>query len=366
MTCSLVLQTARLSCQLVLLALAIYASACVDGTGAKHVLTKDHQQIRSYTFVGTDNLWLVTEDEGKLLLTNNGGRDWVTVPGQAVGSKFQSVGFLNDKQGLAVNGEGQVWKSVDGGLSWTKLAQLQSAKPSEWQFTSSHQIQFADERRAWIVETFTVWRTDDGGNTWRQIFSVLDPGTNGQPDSVYFMNLNAGWVITSNGRTFQTVDGGDNWVSLSLGKNINAKDVAFADWQTRLVLAFSNLPPYSQVYRTSDAGKTWTGLSFSDPNAVINSISLVNEQEAWAAGRVWTGDPETSIAVLLHTLDGGKNWQRVQLRQAERLFYRVRFVDSQHGWLFAHDNVYRTVDSGNDWRVVLKLPPLKNDQGANR
>lgn len=177
----------------------------------------------------------------------------------------------------------------------------------------------------------------------------------GQPDSLYFVNPNFGWVITSNGRAFQTVDGGDSWVTVSLGKNVNAKDVGFANWQTRFVLDFSSLPPYSQIYRTTDAGKTWTSLSFSEANAVISSISMVNEQEGWAAGRVWTGDRNTSTAILLHTVDGGKNWHHVQIRQAAPFFYLIRFVDSQHGWLFARDNVYRTDDSGNNWRIVLKL-----------
>src|SRR6266850_4422563 len=137
--------TARLGCQLLLLVLAVYTSSCAGARSAKDIVSEDHHQIRSFAFVGTDNVWLVSENEGNLLLTNNGGRDWVTVQGQAVGSRFQSVGFLDDKRGLAVNSKGQVWKSVDGGLKWAQVAELQSAKPSEWQFMSSAQIQFVDE-----------------------------------------------------------------------------------------------------------------------------------------------------------------------------------------------------------------------------
>jgi len=53
--------TARLGCQLLLLVLAVYTSSCAGARSAKDIVSEDHHQIRSFAFVGTDNLDFLLE-----------------------------------------------------------------------------------------------------------------------------------------------------------------------------------------------------------------------------------------------------------------------------------------------------------------
>jgi photosystem II stability/assembly factor-like uncharacterized protein len=224
---------------------------------------------------------------------------------------------------------------------------------------SSTKMKLSDALRAWIVETFTIWRTDDGGKSWRLALSIMNPETDGQPGNACFLNRDDGWVATSKGRVYRTGDGGKNWQVISLAENLNVTDVVFVNQQTGWVAGFEELPPYTKLFHTKDGGKTWLSLPRPQGNGVIASINFVDEREGWIAGRLWMGDPQTSVGALFHTIDGGETWRRIQLQPIEPFFGHVHFIDSQHGWLAGRDNLYRSDDGGGTWRRVLSLPPVK-------
>ena len=226
------------------------------------------------------------------------------------------------------------------------------------EFMSASQVEFVDEFDGWIVETFRVWRTDNGGISWREIYSVLNPKTDGQPKAAFFVNNDVQWVATSKGQLFQTRNGGVSWDPVSIAKNVSITDVFFVGERKGWALGFSGLPSYTKVYRTESGGKTWESLPPLEANLLITSIVFLNEREGWAAGRIWTGDPKTSGGALLHTINGGESWTEVQhLEQAEPFFARVYFPNAEHGWLVGRDSLYRTQNSGKTWQRVLSLLP---------
>lgn len=327
--------------------------ACSEGESGDESLN-EISRTKSAVFIGSDKVWLVTAGEGDLKITNNAGKDWVTVPGQSVGGRFESTFFINDERGVAVNQRGQVWKSIDGGKTWHAGARVKG--PIEaGEFLSANQLKFIDESHGWIVETFRVWRTDDGGTSWREIYSVLNAKTDGQPRSAFFVNNDVYWLATSKGQLYQTRNGGGVWNIVPLDQNVSITDVVFVGEEKGWTVGFFGLPPYTKFYRTANGGKTWEPLPPLEANLLISSVAFINEREGWAAGRTWTGDPRTSGAALLHTLNGGESWSQVHLKQEEPFFVRVYFPDSQHGWLFGRDDVYRTDDTGKSWRIVLDL-----------
>jgi photosystem II stability/assembly factor-like uncharacterized protein len=88
--------------------------ASFEGCGKK-ALWENMPKIRSSAFQGTDLAWLVTEREGALLFTSDTGKTWNKIQGAAVGGKFDAVSLIDRIQGWALNSQGQVWKSDDGG-----------------------------------------------------------------------------------------------------------------------------------------------------------------------------------------------------------------------------------------------------------
>jgi photosystem II stability/assembly factor-like uncharacterized protein len=95
----------------------------------------------------------------------------------------------------------------------------------------------------------------------------------------------------------------------------------------------------------------------------IISTHFIDKNEGWAAGleipenfasSVWNSDAPKSVGILLHTKDGGKNWEHAAV-PTDVSFYRVAFSDSKHGWLLGPNRLYRTTN-GVTWTVVVEVP----------
>lgn len=328
------------------------------GSCAQEIHFENLPQIRSIALKGGDEAWLVTA-EGDLLLTQNGGKNWQTVSANSIGG-FQAASMLDSSRGLAVNRQGQVWSTNDGGQTWTAKATLKS---DDWHFNESHQMQFLDELHGWIIESLTVWRTEDGGANWRKSFSPIEQQAAGQPVRAFFLDANHVWMCGTAGEVYSTGDGGKNWVTQTIaGKNSDFKDIFFTNEKTGWVVGYTSGQFNNLLYRTDDGGKTWKSIQTNINQTYLTSLYFLNENEGWACGEAWLNgrDSDTGRGVLMRTTDGGQSWRSTFTTRDEPFFDRIRFLDQHKGWLFARDSVYRTDDSGKSWQTVLKLSPIKN------
>ena len=65
-----------------------------------------------------------------------------------------------------------------------------------------------DADTGWAVGSSGIlWKTTDGGSTW----STQTSGTTRDLYGVYFLDPNTGFVIGASGTTLKTTDGGSNW-----------------------------------------------------------------------------------------------------------------------------------------------------------
>jgi len=116
--------------------------------------------------------------------------------------------------------DGGVWKTVDGGDTWTRLTDpsMDNGLPSETLFGRiGLAISPADPQRVWALISAPdphggIWRTDDGGESWRKVnrdrrfrqrhwyYSHLEADPQ-DPNTVYVMNTG----------TYRSVDGGEEW-----------------------------------------------------------------------------------------------------------------------------------------------------------
>jgi photosystem II stability/assembly factor-like uncharacterized protein len=305
-------------------------------------------QVESVAFYGSIYAWLVTF-KGDLLKTDDGGRNWETIPGQGVG-RFDKITFINERNGWATSKDGQVLYTADGGNTWVSIARLGDGKYEH----ELGYIKFIDEKHGWIVNPRSIWRTEDGGASWQQYSSPYD-----YPKKVFscsFINPNIGWLSGVGGAFYRTQDGGKSWQeSTVVSDERDLSEPSFVDHQVGWIVA----RPNDGIYRTEDGGKTWTLLRDPGKLAEFYSVQFTSRREGWAAGLARTNEePEKQKVVVLHTTDGGNSWERVRVAENELFFHTVYFTDSTYGWLLARDNVYRTDDGGKSWRIVLELPPL--------
>lgn len=312
-------------------------------------------QIRSIAFSGSSTAWLVTGKDGELLHTSNGGATWDRVPAARVGG-FDVINFINEQRGWAVSKQAQVWRTTDGGRTWTETASLRPPDGAT-EFTSANSILFADEQRGWIVETFSVWHTEDGGRDWARGLSTSLPASAGNDIlDIFFLNPQVGWACGSRGRLYHTIDGGFTWHSQVVA---NGDDyfyqIQFIDTRTGW------LKGGNSIYRTVDGGETWQPRQIAVEGIVAGLTSFVSADEGWIVGHLEQGGGTVAYSergIVLHTTDGGSRWQTLEVGENEPFFSRVHFIDEREGWLFSRDNAYRTEDGGETWHLILRLPPV--------
>src|SRR5215216_3887325 len=115
------------------------------------------------------------------------------------------------------------------------------------------------------------------------------------------------WASGANSTALRTVDGGTTWQKLTVtSEALDFRDIDAIDAQTAYMLSIGN-GPASRIYKTTDAGKTWT-LQFKneDPKVFLDAMSF------WDANNgIAFGDSVNGQLYILTTADGGRSWSRV-------------------------------------------------------
>lgn len=319
-------------------------------------------RVRSASFISDQILFLATYFEGDLLRTLNAGEAWDKIDTNPYDT-FIQLSFIDSKRGWAINTEGEVWRTEDGGRNWALISKLNSTDPNWDGFTSAEQITFTDSLRGWIIETFTVWRTEDGGRHWKEVFSVSDPRVKGQPGAGHFIN-NKGWICGSEGQVYRTINGGKTWDVQTL-RDAYIDHVFFVDEETGWLSHGRN----GQLFHTDDGGTTWQLQPKIEDSVYIDSTYFRTKEDGWGVGRRLlkggTGfmplDIERNLVqgIVLRTQDGGRSWQSVQVPDGEPFFSSIYFVNDEKGWLVGRSKIYHTNDSGKTWQLVFELPAIK-------
>lgn len=316
-------------------------------------------------FSGTHFTWLVT-GEGDLLRTSDGGMKWEKIAKEDV-NWFRSISFSDAQNGWALNYEAEVWRTTDAGQSWRQISNL---SPNQELFLQN-QIGFMDDLHGWIADISSIWRTEDGGYNWQR----YEPSANADKvkelmHGFYFIDAESGWLGAGYGAIYRTTDGGKTWRGQYVtSRGTEVKGIFFMNrrigWLAAMGWDNKSDTPINEIYRTHDGGETWHQEQVPVQNISMASIQFVNDNEGWSLGNESIkGGPTrySSRGVVLHTIDGGRSWQRVQMNEEQLSYNRIYFSDREHGWLLAsaenEDTLYRTEDGGAHWNTILKLPAI--------
>lgn len=310
--------------------------------------------IRGSSFAGSSLGWLLTLD-GEILFSADGGQTWREMANLKTENIF-GITFVDEQTGWAANDSGKLWQTTDGGATWQAISSIDIDQSD---FVGVHQLIANDKQNVYLVGSNTfISRTTDGGRNWDNILLpevYTDRGWRG-----CFISPQTGWLTNSSGLMLRTRDAGNTWDSAQVVEN-DRLILTFIDEKMGWAVSFDRL----KVFRTTDGGKKWELLTLLDgekEGLAILSLHFVDEDEGWAVGKdsfdPTSHDPK---GVVLHTTDGGKNWDRVVLKEDEWMYSKVWFSDKQHGWVISRDNVYRTDDGGKTWSISLSFPPLRKD-----
>ena len=170
------------------------------------------------------------------------------------------------------------------------------------------------------------------------------------------------WASGSGSTVLRTLDGGVNWQKLTVtSETLDFRDINAIDTQTAYVLSAGN-GPASRIYKTTDAGKTWT-MQFKgeDTKVFLDAMSF------WDANHgIVYGDSIGGQLYVMTTTDGGRVWSRIPAAklppalESEGAFAasgtNIALFGNSHAWIgtggAAKSRVLRTADGGRSWQVA--------------
>jgi photosystem II stability/assembly factor-like uncharacterized protein len=256
----------------------------------------------------------VAGDGGTALKTTDSGATWRRLVTGTSGS-LSDINFLDFNLGWMVGRTG-VFKTTDGGESWS---QQPTPVSSPWR-----DIDFTNYPIGWIVGGYDgtggkIVKTTDGGNQWIEVTSVILPA--GVP-SIQFTSKNVGWISTGNATSsgnqslYRTSDGGNMWqLLLAHGSDSTYMSMSFVSDSVGWISTF----PAMAVLHTTNAGTNWQ--RHSTP-ASLTSIQFINSRDGW--GGATTGE-------VFRTTDGGITWKGLSCPMTGSV-EKISFVGQSNGW----------------------------------
>ncbi len=254
---------------------------------------------------------------------------------------------------------GGVWKSTDGGTTFKPVFDqhiqsvgaiaIDKANPSTvWVGTGESCV------RNSVSVGDGVYKTTDGGSTWNNVglkdsehiakISV-DPK---KSDTVYVCATGHAWNANEERGVFRTTDGGKTWKKiLYVDKDTGCADISMDPQDPSILYAgmwqfrrqpdfFSSGGPGSGLYRTKDGGETWEKLKSGLPTGHLGRIAV-----AVAPSRPSTiyAVVEAKKTALYRSDDLGEHWREMNdsFNVQVRPFYFAHLVVDPKD----HNRVYK-------------------------
>ncbi len=229
------------------------------------------------------------------------------------------------------------WFSIgaDGAERWA----LQYFYDKEDSSLALVDLQFPTARRGVAVGVITERRrrnpvavlTGDGGRSWETL-PLQEAAI-----ALFFLNEQAGWMVSEKGRLWKTTEAGRNWTPVKLeGVRPQPRRVFFADESRGWLLCAQR-----QVYRTEDGGRKWQPVAvaldsgpppeitvfdraaFRGPVGLLTAWSRAPRDGSrlpdWMEPDLATRRQGPTTGVLLRTLDSGQTWSSHQLSRGGQI-----------------------------------------------
>ncbi|HYW75169.1 MAG TPA: hypothetical protein VFA48_00880 [Gammaproteobacteria bacterium] len=348
----------------------------LDGHGVRHALL--------LLLALGSSLLLVAAAQAQSVSSNSVGQalKFRNIGPAVAGGRVTSVAGIPGNPNVYYVGTagGGVWKSTNGGNSWTQL--LAHADTSS---IGDVAVAPSNPNLIWVgtgeanvrSDTITgagVYFSPDAGKTWKfmglkdtgQISRiVIDPKN---PDIVFVAALGNPWKPNSERGVYRTTNGGKTWKKvLYVNDKTGASDLIMEPGNPKILFAGMwsvrrypwNLVDGSKtggIWESTDGGSTWTQLHSGLPNGVTGRISLAaapsNPEHLYAVipthhGMLWASD------------DLGAHWHMVSNDQsitARQWYFAGVAVDPDNQNRVYFNSVHLMV-SNNGGKTVHVLDP---------
>ncbi len=331
------------------------------------------------------SVWYVAVGSGGVWKTTNAGTTWTPIFDHESSYSIGCVALDPNNPAVVWVGTGEnvsgrhvgfgdgVYKSLDGGDTWKRMGLEKSEHIARILIDprDSTVVYVAAEGPLWSSGGERgVYKSEDGGSTWKPVLQIsentgvtsleFDPLN---PDVLYaaaYQRRRTVWSFLAGGPEsgiYKSTDAGQTWSELE--KGLPKGDMG------KIGLAVSPVDPdyvYATIeatadekgfYRSTDAGESWEKRS----SYVAGGTGPHYYQEIYASPHDLNVVYETDV--WLHvTEDGGKTFHRLEGEFKHPDNHAVAFDPEDPDYLLVgcDGGLYQTFDKGKDWQYFANMP----------
>ncbi len=228
---------------------------------------------------------LIAVGDNGAILTSSGTSPWI-IKQAFTASNLEAVQAIGPDLIVTVDDAGRVYKSIDGGETWTAA---DSAPPA----LSPRDLHFNSPLDGWVIgngfDTGALFHTTDGGTSWIPVTDFLGAYT---AMDVEGTNI---WAANVTGLYYRSTDGGNSWTEGNLPEfPTQILDMDFHDGSIGYAVG-----SFGYAARSDDGGVTWDVLPTPNSTDNFTDIYIVGANELWLS---------TNDNVVYYTATGGQNW----------------------------------------------------------
>jgi|GEM_PF-1348284 len=228
----------------------------------------------------------------------------LTIP---TSSDLHAVCFKDANSGCVI-GDNAIFKTIDGGLSWTQVQNFPFGEFDDFTFES---LCYTNASTGWIAGDLyvnppgqhhkVILKTTDAGNSWRYSYNALSESG---LMSVCYKNP---------------------YVGFSVGGEV--------------------------ILRSGDLGVTWERCLYNsseNDDFTFTSVCFINSMTGYVAGKVYSDPPGILSQVVFKTVNAGTNWTEI-LRSPGTGLNSINFCSSNSGWVVGAGIIRSTTNGGITW-----------------
>jgi len=291
------------------------------------------------------------------MLRKTSASTWTGLGPGNIGGRVRSivVSPVNSAQILIGSVSGGIWKSTDGGASWTPKSDSLDvmAIGSMVIDPTNSNVVYAGTGEGWLnsdaVYGGGIYKTTNFGDTWTLLPSTTgasvsefrdvmkmaaDPSGNIYAATKDYFYEYGGGNYTTSGGLFMSANGGTSWTKISSTMSATnyfpADDVIPVSQSVIVYAVESNGSTLGGIYRTTDGGATWGEITSTLPTSNYRRIALAH-------------DPNNSNTILA-------------------VFESLDLTAAGDGGL---KGIFKSTDAGATWTQLASPPKIQSTGGLS-
>jgi len=303
-------------------------------------------------------------ETGGIFKTADGGNTWMTATDELPDLIVQDIQFLpgNPDSLFAGAGTGHLYVSTDAGASWTTRAILPDARQVD-----RIRINPQDTNVMYAVQQdffggLGVYKSSDGGLSWTKSLgtdTTCPPACTWPPPAGFndlamdSLSPQVLYAVLNQDGVYRTLDGGDSWVRVNSAESglptqiLDGSVAAVPSIAGSLYAAIQDPSGDKGLYVSFDYGTTW--IKRSSPSHCCFGEIVVDPANPNA---VYFSHFES----LYKSLDGGVTLIPIPQTHVDQQSFAIQPGDSQVLWAGNDGGLDKSTNQGTTWTEIRRLP----------